>query len=134
MTVIAMNFTGVHATRSDKPIKGELKVNSTPKITEVKEISVSRLNQKALSMNFEFLTDYSQDVGQIKVEGNLLVLAPEPAKVAEQWKKGKTLPEEVSVDVLNHLFRRCLVKIAMLADDLQLPPPIQLPRVQPKKE
>jgi hypothetical protein len=40
----------------------------------------------------------------------------------------------MNVEVLNHLFRQCLLKISNLADDLQLPPPIQLPRVKPKGE
>ncbi len=56
------------------------------------------------------------------------------SKVLSSWKKDKKLPENVSVEVLNHLFRRCLLKIAGIAEELQLPPPIQLPMVRPAEK
>jgi hypothetical protein len=44
------------------------------------------------------------------------------------------LPESVNIEVLNHLFRQCLLKAANMADDLQLPPPLAMPRVAPKQK
>jgi len=120
--------------KSDKPQPGgEIKVNSTPKITDVKEISIQNLGKKSLSMDFEFLTSYEPEIGKITIEGNLLFLADSNEAVLKQWKKDKSLPEDVSVQVLNHLFRKCLIKMATMADELQLPPPIQIPRVKPKE-
>jgi len=129
MPIIGMTLNSMSAGRSKGPT-GEVKVNSTPKITEVKEVNVSTLDKKALNMKFEFVTKYSPDIGEIKIGGNLLYLAEKNAPILKRWKEKKQIPEDTSVEILNHLFRRCLLKIANMAEDLQLPPPLQLPRVK----
>ncbi|RLI97848.1 MAG: hypothetical protein DRO99_02295 [Candidatus Aenigmatarchaeota archaeon] len=124
-----MTLESMHAERK-KPATGEINVNSTPTIKGIREVSVSTLNKKALEMSFEFVTKYDPDIGEIKIGGNVLYLAEKNAPILKQWKSKKSVPEEVSVEVLNHLFRRCLLKMAGMAEDLQLPPPLQLPRVK----
>ena len=133
MPIIGMTLNNMQAGRS-KGVTGEIKVNSTPTITQIREVKVSTLNKKALEMKFEFITTYSPDIGEIKVGGNLLYLAKSNAPILKQWKSKKQIPENVSVEVLNHLFRRCLIRVANMADDLQLPPPVPLPKVKPKEE
>ena len=131
MPVIGLSFRGMEAKRNDAAIKGEIKVNSTPKITDVKEVSISALgDKKALSLSFEFLTKYDPDLAEIKINGEVVYMAEKNAPVLSEWKKKKSLPEDISVEVLNQLFRRCLLKIANMAEDLQLPPPMQIPRVK----
>lgn len=130
MPVIGLTFNLMEAKRGGAPA-GEIKVNSTPRIVTMKEVNVATLKKKALSLGFEFVTSYNPDIGQIKIGGELLYLADKNAAILKQWKKKKRLPEKVSVEVLNHLFRRCLLKIANIAEDLQLPPPLQMPRVRP---
>lgn len=134
MPVVGLSFTTMEAKRGKGTIKGEIKINSTPKINEVKEVSVPALNKKALSLKFEFVTKYDPDIGEVKIGGDLVYMTDKNAAVLKQWKAKKSLPEEVSVEVLNHLFRRCLLKISNMAEDLQLPPPIQMPRVKSQSE
>ncbi len=131
MPIIGMNFKSMEAKREKKGAGGEIKVNSTPKITGMKEMNIASLNKKALNMSFEFLTKYDPDIAEIRIGGEIVYLAEKNGPILNQWKKKKSLPENVSVEVLNHLFRRCLLKIAYMADDLQLPPPVQIPRVKP---
>ncbi len=133
MPIIGMNFRSMEAKRTKGESKGEIKVNSTPKITDMKEINIASLNKKALSMSFEFSTKYDPQIAEIKIGGEIVYLAEKNGPILNQWKKKKSLPENVSVEILNHLFRRCLLKIAYMADDLQLPPPVQIPRVKPKE-
>lgn len=134
MPVVGLHFNTFSGKRSDKPVPGgELKVNSTPKINEVKEVSLQGLDKKALSLEFEFVTDYAPEIGEIKVEGVLLFVTKDNEEAVKQWKKDKSLPEEISVPVLNHLFRRCLLKIANMAEDLNLPAPLQFPMVKAKE-
>jgi hypothetical protein len=132
MPIVGMNFSLMEAKKSDKNVTGEIKVNSTPKITEIKEVDITQLKKKALSLTFEFVTSYNPDLAEIKIGGDVLYLAENNTKILSQWKKKKSIPEDMSVEVLNHLFRRCLLKISNMADDLQLPPPITLPRVRKK--
>lgn len=130
MPVIGLTFKSMSASRLGVPT-GEVKINSTPKVNDIKEISVATLNKKALSITFEFVTKYEPNIAQMQIDGEIVFLADNNATILKQWKSKKTIPEEVSVEVLNHLFRRCLVKMANFADDLQLPPPLQIPRVRP---
>ena len=129
MPVIGMTLTSMEAKKNKGSFKGGIKMKSTPKITDVKEITVASLDKKALSLAFEFTTAYEPDIGTIKMGGELLYLDKNADATLKEWKATKKLPSKVSVEVLNHLFRRILIKMAALAEDLQLPPPLQLPRV-----
>ncbi|MBI4176287.1 MAG: hypothetical protein HY518_03715 [Candidatus Aenigmarchaeota archaeon] len=133
MTIIGFKFTTVEGKREKDAIKGEVKVSSTPTITEVKEADLQQIDKKALSLRFEFITAYEPDIGVIKVGGEVFYIGDNSANVLKQWKTKKMLPEEVGVEILNYLFRRCLLKISAIAEDLQLPPPIGFPRVKPKE-
>ena len=134
MPIVGFKFESMEARRNKAAAGGEIKINSTPKITSVKEINIPTLKKKALSLGFEFLTNYEPGIGEIKISGEVLYLTDRNAQILKKWKGKKVLPEKMNVEVLNHLFRQCLLKISNLADDLQLPPPIQLPRVRPKGE
>jgi hypothetical protein len=92
------------------------------------------MGKKALSLEFEFTTKYNPDIGEIKMSGEVIYLSDKNAKVIKDWKAKKSLPENMNLEVLNYLFRACLIKISVLADDLQLPPAVQLPRVRPKSD
>ena len=52
----------------------------------------------------------------------------------EGWKKNKTLPDEVNLQVVNSVLKKCLTKVIMLSDELNLPAPIQFPFASPKKK
>jgi len=136
MPIVGFRFTSMEGKKNEEPSssKGEIKVNSTPKITEVKEANVPTFKEKALSIKFEFVTNYDPNLAEIKVAGDILYVAKDNQGVLKQWKKDKKLPDEVNIDILNNLFRRCLIKISIIADDLQLPPPLQMPRVKAKSE
>ena len=133
MPIIGMTFDKLEANRTN-PANGEIKVNSAPKVVGMREVTVETINKKAIDMQFEFRTSYAPNIGEIVVGGSLLYLAEKNLPILKQWKSKKTIPENVSLEVLNHLFRHCLLKIANLADDLQLPPPLQLPTVKPAKD
>ena len=136
MPVIGMSYKAFDGKRTYTPLPagGEIKVNSSPKITGVKEVDMAQFGKKVLAFEFEFVTSYGPDVAEIKIGGDVLFMSDKNAEIVKQWKKEKKLPDDVSIEVLNHLFRRCLLKISYMADDLQLPPPINMPLVTTKAE
>lgn len=134
MPVVGMKIDSVDAKRGKEVSMGQVRVNSTPKVTSVKEIDLKSLNKKALALGFEFTTKYEPEVAEIKIGGEVLYLSPKNAQILKKWKSKKALPDDVNVEVLNHLFRQCLLKVSNIADDLQLPPPIAMPVVRPKGE
>ncbi|MBI4173659.1 MAG: hypothetical protein HY519_02975 [Candidatus Aenigmarchaeota archaeon] len=134
MPVVGINFASVEGRKKDSKNAGEININSTPKVSAVKEVTLPGIEQKALAMTFEFVTSYEPDIGGITITGEIFYTGEGNKQLLKKWEKDKKLPEDVSAEILNHLFRRCLIKIANLAEDLQLPPPIQIPRVRPKQQ
>jgi len=134
MPIIGMNFKFLEAQRKDTQVKGEIKINSFPKITNVKEAKVSNMKSNAVALEFEFSTDYEPDVGKIKLMGELLYQTDKQKEILDKWKKEKKISEDLGVEVLNHLFRRCLLKSAHLSEEVMLPPPLQMPRIKPKEK
>jgi len=105
-----------------------------PRVITIKEVDIPTFDKKALSLEFEFETSYEPKIANIKITGDILYRPENSAKILKEWKKNKKLPDEMNMEILNNLFRRCLIKISVIADDLQLPPPLQLPRIKPKDE
>jgi len=134
MAVIGFAFDSFEGKRDLVQKGGEIKVNSSPRITDVKEVPVPSLEQKALAITWEFLTNYEPKIGTLRITGELLYIAKDNKLVLAEWKKKKMLPEDDAVEVLNHLFRRCLLKASNIAEDLQLPPPLNMPVVKAKKD
>jgi hypothetical protein len=134
MPVIGLKFNSIDAKRDKDKIEGELKINSSPKIVSVKEVELGPLKQKGLSMGFEFVTQYNPNIAMIRMNGDIFYVNEERAKILKEWKKEKKLPDAVGMEVINHLFRSCLLKISGLAEDLQLPPPLNFPVVRPKSD
>jgi hypothetical protein len=134
MPIIGFKFDSMEARRSKTATGGEVKINSAPSITSLKEVSVPTISKKVLGLGFEFLTKYDPGIGEIKMTGEVLYMSDKNAQILKKWKDKKILPDAMNIEILNNLFRQCLLKVANLADDLQLPPPIQLPKVRPKGE
>jgi hypothetical protein len=134
MPVIGLSFSSIQAKKEGGAVQQEVKVNSTPMITGVKEVTVPTLTKKALSIQFEFLTRYDPGFANISIEGSLMYLSDKNKPILDEFEKNKRLPEKTSLEILNYLFRHCLLKASNLADDLQLPPPMPMPKITPKKK
>jgi hypothetical protein len=134
MAIVGLSFNSVEAKRDkEQRIRAEIKVNSVPRINNVREVTISTLgDKKVLSLAFEFVTNYDPRVGEIKIGGDLLYMTDDNKKLLKQWEKEKKLPEKSSLEILNYLFRRCLLKVSNIAEDLQLPPPLPMPTIKPK--
>ena len=134
MPVIGVSFNNISGEKKGVVVNESISTNSTPKITKIENRDVKQLGKDALAMDFEFVTSYAPDIGSIKVSGELLYLTDKHKEVLDTWKKDKKLDESISVEILNYLFRRCLLKVANLADELQLPLPLRFPIVTKKEK
>jgi len=135
MPIIGLKFDSIEGKRKKENFSGEMKINTAPKIVSAKEIDVKAIGKKAMALGFEFSTQYNPDLAEVKINGEVIyVNEKQQAEILKGWKKDKKLPDDVGIEVLNHLFRHCLIKVAMIAEDLQLPPPLNFPVVKPKSE
>ena len=134
MPIVGMKLDSISGSREKTHMKGEVKINSSPRVISVKEITVPGMKKKVLEMGFDFLTKYDPSLGEIQIKGELLYDSDSRAKILSHWKKSKKLPREVDIEILNHLFRHCLLRMANLAEMVQLPPPLRFPIVKPKED
>lgn len=140
MTIVGFNFTKLEAEKKEMA-KGKININNNVSITGVAEKSLSLANdkQKVLSFTFEFMAKYDPDMGSIKLIGDVLFMdeAKKAKEILDGWKKDKKLPKEIMPGILNTVLTKCNIQALILSEQVNLPPPIQLPKLQaaqPKKE
>ena len=130
MPIIGIALTSMKGTRNPSNLTGEIKINTTPRITNIEETELKPLDKKVLKIGFEFITLYEDDMGEIKIGGDMLLMDDRHDIVLKHWENNKLLHPDVAVEVFNALFSKCLLKSSMIAEDIQLPLPLNLPRVR----
>jgi len=137
MPIIGYQIISMNAERKNMQLK-TIDINSTPKIIAVQEREIKLTEkQNALAINFEFLTTYKAEgnqIGEIKIVGELLYTEKGLNKVLDFWKKKNKLPDQTDIEVKNFLFRKCLTLGIFISENLQLPPPVMFPVLVQKKE
>ncbi len=133
MPVIGLNFTSINARIDEKKLGADVDVNSTPEIKNIAKKDIRLAGVKdVLSIEFDFATKYTPDIGEIQITGEVLYQTDEAEKILEMWE-GKQLEAKMTIDVLNAVFRKCITKAVQIADDLRLPPPLTFPTVKSEK-
>jgi hypothetical protein len=136
MTIVGFNFTKMVAEKSG-PAEGKISIKNNVAIKDVMEteLALGSSKQKALRFQFEFVSDYDPKVGSITLNGDVIYLDKEATikAIAEEWKKNKKVDKETTEVILNHVLAKCNVQALILSKDINLPPPIMLPKVKAKE-
>jgi len=128
MAILGVSYTRVEAEKNLR--RTRMSVRTTPKINDVKVSKLAETKSDVLSVKFSFETQYGEGAGKIHIEGILIYKGDEPAKkIAEKWEKEKKLPIDTDIEIKNYLLRKVVIQALNLADMLQLPPVVELPRV-----
>ena len=135
--IVGFNLTKIDVERKN-PVQGKVQVKHDLNINNVSELKLPLKEKKqALTFDFLFTINYLPDIGDIKLGGQVIYFDEDSKKVAstfEQWKKNKKIPPAVSVEILNVIFARCNVKALELANDINLPPHLPLPKINLKED
>lgn len=131
--IVGFGFTKLSAEKREGA-KGKIDINNNVSIKNVEEadLSLGKEKQNVIKFVFEFTSKYEPAVGTILFEGELLFLE-EPKKAKEilnSWKKDKKLPKELMAGLLNTILTKCNVQALILSQEVNLPPPIPMPKVQ----
>jgi len=107
--------------------KGELKI--APGIN-IKNIEKSESSKEILSIEFIFSIDYN-GLGKIDLDGKLFLAVDSKTmkETVEGWKN-KKLDNEINLIILNIIMQKASLKALELEEELNLPPHVQLPRLQ----
>lgn len=127
-----MQFSKISVEKMN-PLAGKVSINNnvTIKNLEKTQITLGKTKQDVLRFTYEYKADYEPKIALITLVGNLTYLE-KPEKINElikQWKKDKNLPKEILTPVLNSIYTKCNVQALVMAREINLPPPIQLPKV-----
>ncbi len=126
--IVGFNINSIKARTNTDNVNREISVNSAPVILDVERRDVDELKD-ILAIKFTFKVEYTPDAGEIKIEGDVLYKAENSKDILKKWKDTKSLPSDTAVEVLNGIFRGCLIKAVSLSGDLRLPPPVRFPIV-----
>lgn len=133
--IIGLNINSISAEINEKVPKGNISINSTPRIIDMdkRELNVAGVKD-ILAVEFSFETKYEPGVGKIGFTGEVLYQSDDFKNILNKWKKEKKLDDGITVEILNAIFRKCLAEGVSIANELRLPPPVSFPVVKAKNE
>ena len=131
--IVGFGFTKLSAEKGEIA-KGKIDINNNVSVKDIQEdnFSLGKDRQNVLKFIFEFTSNYEPNVGKVLFEGEVLYME-EPKKAKEilsSWKKDKKIPKELMGAMLNTILTKCNVQALILSQQVNLPPPIPMPKVQ----
>tara|TARA_Y100000034_G_scaffold14075_1_gene14713 strand:- start:22073 stop:22495 length:423 start_codon:yes stop_codon:yes gene_type:complete len=140
MTIIGFNFTKISVKRENS-ITGNISIKKKVGIENLrtKEMGLST-NQGALEIDFtygvSFLNEKKKNVGNIDLAGNFVFLNEKKliTEVIKQYKKDRSIKQEIITPLLNYTFAKCTLEALLLSKEVNLPMPVQLPKLKVGKK
>jgi len=139
MQLLGFGFTKFSSEKSSKSMKDKkivVKHNFDVKSVSLTPVKAGNkaVDLHALTLNFKCSWDYSPSFGKIVVEGGFTAApSKENKEIADSWKKNKRLPSKHSREVFEIIISRSILQAILLAKEMNLPSPIELPSIQFKK-
>ncbi|HLC72903.1 MAG TPA: hypothetical protein VJH37_04960 [Candidatus Nanoarchaeia archaeon] len=135
--IVGFHFTKLLVERH-QPISGKISVRNDLNIRDVQERSLSTVksSHKTVAFQFVFSVTYSPHIADVTIIGDVLYSA-EPKKIEEilsQWKTKKKVAADISIDVLNLVLQKCNIRALEMAQELNLPTHIPMPKVNFQKK
>lgn len=137
MPIVGFNFNKVHVEKKEKTEQlTNIQVKNDVLITNVQEEKLPTGKAKAdgLKFDFKFHLKYEPEVGEIELIGFIYYLdEPEIIKdIFKSWKKDKKIPPELTAVLVNTVLVKGTIKALTLSQEVNLPPHLPLPTVNPK--
>ena len=137
MAIAGFSFNKILIERKTYP-KDKVNISSNVNINNISETSLGFASgsQKSVKFAFIFTVDYEPDIGRVTLNGEVTYLDSEDKikAILDGWKKNKQAPKEVMTEVLNTILGKSNVEAIFLTREVNLPPPIPLPRVKENTE
>ena len=135
MPIVGFSFNKIDVERKSG-VKGKININNNVAIKDVTEKELSFVKgQKGLEFTFEFSANYEPGLGHISFNGGVIYLGEEKQvnEIMSKWKKDKKVDKVIMTTILNHVLNKCNVQALILSQEIGLPPPIPLPKVEVKQ-
>lgn len=136
MTIVGVHLTKIAAEKKPAANISKVGINNNISIADIaeKDFSLGQAKQLGLRFVFSFICEYSPDLGSITLGGEVLFLENEEKvkQILKEWKDGKKVAGDVMQAVLNAALHLCNIEALKLSQDISLPSPIPLPKVERK--
>ena len=134
MTIVGFNFIKMSAERKPGAVKGKIDIKNNVTITNVEEskLSIGSSSQKVARFEFDFTAFYEPKIGSIKFSGEILYLGDKDKidSLIKGWQKDKKVEKDVLTGLINTVLNKCNIQALILSQQVNLPPPIPMPKVQ----
>ncbi len=132
--IVGINFTKLIADRLGETA-GRIEINNNIRISNISEAKlITAKGDKALEIEFEFTSKYEPNLAQLIIVGKAVYVNKEKnaKEILKGWEKDKKVPEEYLEEILSGLLMRANVEAVLLSKEINIPPPIPMPRVGKK--
>ncbi len=134
MPIVGFNFDKIIVEKINK-VEGKIDIKNDLGIKKVEQEKISLTpDEEVLRFTFNYGLIYEPKIGSISMVGHILYMDKPDAisNILKYWKKNKKAPKEMLPLLLNAVLSRCSVKALTLAQDVGLPPHLNLPRIKLK--
>lgn len=131
--IVSFTFSKISVQRAVGAPQGKINIHHDLHLLDVKEQTLRLQDKKkGVSFTFDFIVTYDPKVGQLLINGQVLYYGTDKQinEILDSWKASKKVPPDVSLEVVNIILARCNVKALELAEDVNLPPHIPLPKLE----
>jgi hypothetical protein len=128
MTVVNFRITKLEGERTDKKAP-TVTANASSMITAMKLEKDKNIGDYLL-VSYRYIVKYEPDIGHILIEGSLWYMNKDLKKVVNKDKEKVTVEKEVMEEVSTAIIREGLLESIDISRKLQLPPPMNLPKVE----
>ena len=136
MAIIGFNFTRMEVERL-KAVSGKIKIDNNISIKNVlpTDLALGKSKEKGIIFKFEFISSYDPKVANLQLYGEIIFMEEEKKiqDILDTWKKNKKVPGDVMTNILNNILSKCTIEALLLSKELNLPPPVPLPKVSMKE-
>jgi len=134
MPIVGFNFEKIIGEKLN-PLKKGMKATHNITINSIKEekIPVAKAQKIGLKFEFEFSVKYEPKIGNLNILGTVLFLDEEKEikSILQEWNKNKKIKPEVASQVINTAIVKSAIKALSLSQDINLPPHLPIPIINP---
>ena len=133
MGIIGFSYSKFDCERKVAESKGSIDINHNVSIKNVEKTSlnVGGTKNEVLKIDFNFDVLYGNNLGKISISGDVIYTDTKEiiTEVFQAWGKDKKLNPIVNEQVFRFVYGKSIVKSLELADSLNLPSPVPLPKI-----
>ena len=132
MPIVGFSFDKIQAERLSQ-VKGKIDINNNMRVIDVepRDLSFTK-GQGGINFKFDFISSYEPKIGHINFTGEIIYMDTDKRieEILDGWKKNQKVDKFVMSQILNHALIKCNIQALILSQELNLPPPIMLPKVK----